>query len=67
MPPFLITCCQWDYVPLGAQARTFYKALREAGGTAGLHFTPHESHISEMLSVTHDDDPTAKALLQFMR
>ena len=67
MAPFLVTCCQWDYVPLGAQARTFCNALREAGAAAELFYTPQESHISEMISLTHDDDSTAKALLQFMR
>ena len=67
MAPFLVTCCQWDYVPLGAQARTFCNALREAGAAAELFYTPQESHISEMISLTHDDVSTAKALLQFMR
>lgn len=66
-PPFLVTYCQWDYVPLGAQARQFWSALKNAGVAAHLHFTPRESHISEVIALTRDDDPTAKALLGFIR
>jgi len=31
-----------------------------------LVFVPREGHISEMISITRDDDPTAKAILQFV-
>src|SRR4029079_19633708 len=55
-PPFLVTYCQWDYVPLGAQAKRFSDALRRAGVPVTLHFTPHENHISEVIALTHDDD-----------
>ncbi|MDB6034405.1 MAG: nlhH 1 [Verrucomicrobiales bacterium] len=66
-PPFLVAYCQWDYVPLGAQALRFSKALQEVGVPVKLHFTPHENHISEVIALTHDDDPTAKALLHFLQ
>jgi acetyl esterase/lipase len=66
-PPFLVTFCQWDYVPLGAQARHFSRALEKAGIPVTLHFTPHENHISEVFALTHNEDPTAKALLQFLK
>ncbi len=66
-PPFLVTYCQWDYVPLGGQARQFFRTLRNAGVAAELHFTPKENHISEVIALTHDDDATAKVLLAFIR
>ena len=66
-PPFLITYCQWDYMTLPAQAREFHQALRKAGGSAELVFVPRESHISEMVHVPNDDDPTAAAVLRFIR
>ncbi|MBI3851727.1 MAG: alpha/beta hydrolase fold domain-containing protein [Verrucomicrobia bacterium] len=66
-PPFLVTYCQWDYLTLPAQARQFHAALRKAGLKSELIFVAHESHISEMLSITHDDDPLALAILKFVR
>ena len=65
-PPFLISYCQWDYLTLPAQARLFHAALRKAGVEARLVFVPREGHISEMISITRDDDPTATAILQFV-
>ena len=65
-PPFLISYCQWDYPTLPAQARVFHATLQKAGVVAQLVFVPRESHISEMISITHDDDPTANAILQFV-
>jgi len=65
-PPFLVSYCQWDYPTLPAQARLFHAALRKAGVEAQLVFVPREGHISEMISITRDDDPTAKAILQFV-
>jgi acetyl esterase/lipase len=65
-PPFLISYCQWDYLTLPAQARLFHAALRKAGVAAELVFVPREGHISEMISITRDDDPTAQAILQFV-
>ena len=66
-PPFLVSYCQWDYPTLPAQARLFEAALQKARIAAELLFVPRESHISEMISITRDDDPTAKAILQFIK
>jgi acetyl esterase/lipase len=66
-PPFLVTYCEWDYPTLPAQAKSFHRALRRAGVTAELFFTPRQDHISEMIAFTHDDDPTVNAVLKFLR
>ena len=66
-PPFLVTYCQWDYFSLPAQAREFHRALRLAGVSAELVYIPRQSHISEMINVTSDDDPTVAAALKFMK
>jgi len=66
-PPFLVTYCQWDYFSLPAQAREFHRALRLAGVSAELVYIPRQSHISEILNVTSDDDPTVAAALKFMK
>ena len=67
MAPFLVTCCQWDYVPLAGQARRFFGELKRAGASAELHFTPKENHISEVIALTHDADLTAQALIGFLK
>ena len=66
-PPFLVTYCQWDYFSLPAQAREFHRALRLAGVSAELVYIPRQSHISEMINVSRDDDPTVAAALKFMK
>jgi len=66
VPPFLISYCQWDYPTLPAQARLFHAALQKAGVAAQLVFVPREGHISEMMSITRDDDAMARAILQFV-
>jgi len=65
-PPFLVTYCQWDYPTLPFQARMFHRALKTAGISSELLYVPGEGHISEMLSITHDDDPSAQAILKFI-
>jgi acetyl esterase/lipase len=64
--PFLVTYCEWDYYPLGAQARQFHAALDQAGVTSKLVFVPKESHISEMLSVSKPEDLTARSVVNFI-
>jgi acetyl esterase/lipase len=66
-PPFLVTYCEWDYPTLPAQAKLFHAALRRAGMNSDLFFTPRESHISEVIAMTHDDDPTGKAVVKFIQ
>jgi acetyl esterase/lipase len=65
-PPFLVTYCQWDYAGLPAQAREFDRALRRNFVASALTYIPGESHISEMVRIWRDDDPTARAMLRFM-
>lgn len=65
--PFLVTYCEWDYYPLGAQAKEFHAALEKAGVTSKLVFVPKESHISEMLSVSKPEDLTARSVVEFIR
>jgi acetyl esterase/lipase len=65
-PPFLLTYSQWDYAGLPAQARRFDRALRRNFVASTLVYIPGENHISEMVNVTRDDDPTARAMLSFM-
>ena len=66
-PPFLITYCQNDYPSLPAQARRFDAALREAGIRSELVYVPGKNHISEIVDVWQEDDPTAQAILRFMK
>ena len=66
-PPFLVSYCQWDYPTLPFQARLFHAALQKAGIATDLLFVPRESHISEMISIIRDDDPTATAILKFIK
>ena len=37
------------------------------GGPADLFFTPKDNHIFEMISLTHDDDETGRAVVDFIR
>jgi acetyl esterase/lipase len=66
-PPFLVSYCQWDYFSLPAQAREFHGALVKAGVASELVYIPRESHISEMINVTSEKDPTVAAALKFMK
>ena len=66
-PRFLITYCQWDYETLPAQARQFHQALQKAGVASELVFIPKRDHISEMLNIDQEDDPTAAAILRVIR
>ena len=64
--PFLVTYCEWDYFPLALQAKDFQSALEKIGNKTKLVYVPKESHISEMLSVTKDDDLTVKSVKDFI-
>ena len=63
---FFVSYCEWDYPTLPSQARTFHAALHKAGVDSELFFTPRESHISEIIAMTHDDDPTGQAVVKFI-
>ncbi|MGA2325174.1 MAG: alpha/beta hydrolase [Bryobacteraceae bacterium] len=66
-PPFLIVYCERDFPTLPAQARWFHRALRDAGVPAELVFIPGQGHISEIVHLGSDGDPTAQAILRFMK
>jgi len=65
-PPFFVSYCEWDYPTLPAQAKIFHAALRQAGIASELFFTPRDNHIYEMISLTQENDETAKAVIQFI-
>ena len=65
-PPFLITYCQNDYPALPAEARNFHAALEAGGVSSQLVYIPDKNHISEIVDIWQGDDPTARAILQFM-
>jgi acetyl esterase/lipase len=65
-PPFLILYCQWDYSSLPAQARELDGELRRALVDSKAVFIPGESHISEMVHLWKDNDPTAREILNFV-
>jgi len=66
-PPFLVTYCEKDYVTLPLQAKVFEAALERAGAKAELFFTPKEDHISEVIAMTKEGDPTSEAILKLIR
>jgi acetyl esterase/lipase len=66
-PPFLVTFCQWDYLGLPKQARDFSAALKKSFVGAQLLYVAGKSHITEIIDVLRDDDPTARAILDFMK
>lgn len=66
-PPFVVTYCQNDYATLPAQARAFHAALQKAGVRSELVYVPGKNHISEIADIWREDDPTARAVLAFIR
>ena len=66
-PPFLVTYCQWDYYSLPAQAKQFHAALRQAGIKSELIYTPGENHIMEAFAFLEKPNPTAQAILKFIK
>ena len=66
-PPFLITYCQWDYPGLPKQARDFALKLKSAFAAVKLVYIPGQGHVSEMIATLKEDDPTARAILDFIR
>jgi len=66
-PPFLITYCQWDLEGLPRQARDFAAALKSKFVPAKLVYVPGKNHISEIVDTINHGDPTATALLDFIK
>jgi len=65
-PPFLITYCENDYPSLPQQARMFDAELREAGDSSKLVYIPGKNHITEIIDIAKDNDPSAEAILHFI-
>jgi acetyl esterase/lipase len=65
-PPFLLTYCQFDYPSLPEQARDFHEAIRALMRPSTLVYIPGETHITEILSIVKDGDPTFRAMLDFL-
>jgi acetyl esterase/lipase len=66
-PPFLVTYCQWDYPGLPKQARDFAAKLKAAFTQVKLIYVPGQGHISEMIATLKEDDPAARAILNFIQ
>jgi acetyl esterase/lipase len=67
VPPFLVTYCQWDYLDLPKQARDFAEELKKKFAGVKLKYISGENHISEIIDTLKDTDPTAQALLDFIK
>ena len=65
-PPFLIAYCQWDYLGLPLQARDLAAALKKHFVPTRLLYIPNETHISEVISMLKDGDPTTEAVLHLI-
>jgi len=66
-PPMMIAYCQWDYMTLPQQALRFHNAARAAGAKTQLHYINGEDHISEIISLSEENDPTAREVLKYLR
>lgn len=66
-PPFLITYCEWDYLALPKQARDFAAALKKDFIPTQLEYIPGENHITEIIDIVKDGDPTARAVIDFIK
>lgn len=65
-PPFLISYCQFDYLGLPMQARDLAAALKKQFVPTRLLYIPNETHISEVISMLKDGDPTTEAVLRLI-
>lgn len=65
-PPFLVTYCQWDYLGLPLQAKDLTQALRREFVAARLVYVPGQTHITEVIAMLTEGDPTTRAILQMV-
>jgi len=65
-PPFLITYCQWDYLGLPLQAQELSTSLRKSFVPSRLLYVPGQTHITEVISMLKDGDPTTEAVVRFI-
>ena len=66
-PPFLIGYCQWDDFGLPLEARELAAALKKKFANVQAVYVPGENHISEIASLSGTGDPTARAILSFIK
>jgi acetyl esterase/lipase len=67
LPPFLILTAENELPTLPEMAEEFHAALVQQGCDAQRRCIPHRNHSSVLLRALHVDDPTAQALLAFLR
>jgi acetyl esterase/lipase len=67
LPPFLLLSAEKDLPTLAGMAEEFHAALRAQGGEARLLRINGRNHNSILFCATHRDDPTARAVLAFLR
>jgi acetyl esterase/lipase len=65
-PPFLVSYCQWDYLGLPLQAKEFSASLRKLFVPARLLYVPGQTHITEVISMLRDGDPTTEGILRLI-
>jgi len=52
---------------LPKQARDFAANLKRSFVPSQLVYLPRENHVSEIVNIWKDDDPTARAILNFIQ
>ena len=65
-PPFVVTYCQWDYFGLPLQARDLATSLRRSFVPTRLVYVPSQTHITEVLSMLKEGDPTTEAVIRLI-
>ena len=65
-PPFLVTYCQWDYLGLPLQAKDLALSLKRSFVSTNLLYVPGETHITEVISMLKDSDPTTAAIVRLV-
>lgn len=67
LPPFLILISEKDLPLLPGQADEFHEALKKEGCDVTFQRIERRNHNSVIFSATRPDDPTARAMLDFLK
>jgi acetyl esterase/lipase len=67
LPPFLLFSAEKDLPMLPVEAEEFAKALRDQGNEAWLFRVRGRNHNSIMFRAITEEDPVARAMLEFIR
>jgi len=67
LPPFLILSAEKDLPTLPGMADEFHEALKKEGCDVKFQRIERRNHNSIIFSATKPDDPTAKAVLDFIK